>query len=52
MAPEREGQYFVRSSNLYGDPQTVLNVYRYDVQRDKAAVRKYCTGREPARPTT
>lgn len=32
MAPELEGKYLVRSSNLYGDPQTVLDVYGYDVQ--------------------
>lgn len=31
MAPEPEGKYQVRSSNLYGDPQTVLEVYGYDV---------------------
>lgn len=30
MAPELDGKYFVRSSNLYGDPQTVLEVYGYD----------------------
>ncbi|ODM14402.1 hypothetical protein SI65_10137 [Aspergillus cristatus] len=32
MAPELEGKYQVRSSNLYGDPQTVLDVYGYDAE--------------------
>lgn len=32
MSTELEGKYFVRSSNLYGDPQTVLEVYGYDAE--------------------
>ncbi|EHK48419.1 hypothetical protein TRIATDRAFT_93889 [Trichoderma atroviride IMI 206040] len=32
MADEMEGKYFIRSSNLYGDPQTVLEVYGYDAE--------------------
>lgn len=54
MAPELEGTYFVRSSNLYGDPQTVMDVYGYDVQgHAEDAVRKYCDrGKEPAHPVT
>ncbi|KAJ6024518.1 Salicylate hydroxylase [Penicillium herquei] len=54
MAPELEGKYFIRSSNLYGDPQTVLDVYGYDVQAHaEDAVRKYCNeGRESAHPVT
>lgn len=54
MAPELEGTYFVRSSNLYGDPQTVMEVYGYDVQEHaEDAVRKYCGGgSEPAHPIT
>ena len=30
MAPELDGKYYVRRSNLYGDPRTVLDVYGYD----------------------
>ncbi|KAJ5628384.1 Salicylate hydroxylase [Penicillium lividum] len=53
MAPELEGTYFVRSSNLYGDPQTVLDVYGYDVQgHAEDAIRKFCDGKEPAHPVT
>lgn len=54
MAPELQGKYFVRSSNLYGDPQTVLDVYGYDVQgHAEDAVERYCRGgKEPAHPTT
>lgn len=54
MAPELEGTYFVRSSNLYGDPQTVMDVYGYDAQQHaEDAVRKYCDGgKEPAHPVT
>lgn len=37
MAPELEGKYYVRSSNLYGDPQTVLDVYGYDVEEHAEA---------------
>lgn len=53
MAPELRGEYFVRSSNLYGDPQTVLDVYGYDVQGHAAdAVKKHITGKEIAHPIT
>lgn len=45
MAPELQGKYIVRSSNLYGDPQTVLDVYGYDVQgHAQDAVEKHCQG--------
>jgi salicylate hydroxylase len=45
MAPELEGKYYVRSSNLYGDPQTVLEVYGYA----ETALAKYLNkGKEPA----
>lgn len=45
MAAELAGKYFVRSSNLYGDPQTVLDVYGYDVQgHAQDAIEKYCRG--------
>jgi salicylate hydroxylase len=49
MAPELEGKYYVRSSNLYGDPQTVLDVYGYDVEgHAETAIAKYLNrGREP-----
>jgi salicylate hydroxylase len=48
MQPELEGKYYVRSSNLYGDPQTVLEVYGYDVEAHaETALEKYLNdGRE------
>lgn len=54
MKPELEGKYYVRSSNLYGDPQTVLEVYGYDVERHaETALEKYINGgREPVDPET
>ncbi|CZR65950.1 related to salicylate hydroxylase [Phialocephala subalpina] len=33
MKPELERRLFLRSSNLYGDPKTVLGVYGYDAGR-------------------
>ncbi|CAK7241621.1 MAG: hypothetical protein STHCBS139747_003087 [Sporothrix thermara] len=49
MAPELQGQYFVKSSNLYGDPKTVLEVYGYDAeQHAETALATYLNGgREP-----
>lgn len=49
MNPELEGKYCVRSSNLYGDPQTVLDVYGYDAEAHaENALEKYLnSGREP-----
>lgn len=38
MRPELEGKYYVRSSNLYGDPKTVLEVYGYDAEAHADAV--------------
>lgn len=54
MAAELEGKYYVRSSNLYGDPQTVLEVYGYDVEAHaETALAKYLNdGREPVDPET
>jgi salicylate hydroxylase len=54
MAPELEGKYFIKSSNLYGDPQTVLDVYGYDVEAHaEVAVAKYLHGGvERAHPET
>jgi salicylate hydroxylase len=54
MAPELEGKYYVRSSNLYGDPQTVLEVYGYDAEAHAdSALEKYLNGgREPYDPDT
>lgn len=54
MAPELEGKYFVRSANLYGDPQTVLDVYGYDVEAHaEEALEKYLNkGKGPAHPVT
>lgn len=49
MKPGLEGKYCVRSSNLYGDPQTVLDVYGYDAEAHaESALEKYLNGgREP-----
>ncbi|KAL6249364.1 hypothetical protein RBB50_003217 [Rhinocladiella similis] len=54
MAPELEGKYYVRSSNLYGDPQTVLEVYGYDAEgHAETALNKYLNdGKEIAHPET
>lgn len=54
MAPELEGKYFVRSSNLYGDPQTVLEVYGYDAEgHAETALNKHLNqGKERAHPDT
>lgn len=51
MAPELEGKYFVRSSNLYGDPQTVLDVYGYDVEAHaEEALARFVNGSEVTYP--
>lgn len=49
MAPELQGQYYVKSSNLYGDPKTVLDVYGYDAEQhaDTALAVLLNGGREP-----
>jgi salicylate hydroxylase len=47
MAPELEGKYLVRSSNLYGDPQTVLEVYGYDAEAHaEEALARYLNNRK------
>jgi salicylate hydroxylase len=54
MAAELDGKYYVRSSNLYGDPQTVLEVYGYDVQAhaDDAIYKYLNNGLGASDPTT
>ncbi|KAG9251912.1 salicylate hydroxylase [Emericellopsis atlantica] len=54
MEAELQGKYYVRSSNLYGDPQTVLEVYGYDaeVHADTAVATYLNGGREPFDPDT
>ncbi|KFZ23186.1 hypothetical protein V502_02338 [Pseudogymnoascus sp. VKM F-4520 (FW-2644)] len=54
MRAELDGKYYVRSSNLYGDPQTVLDVYGYDVEAHaESALSKYLNqGRELSDPDT
>ncbi|KAI1324931.1 salicylate hydroxylase [Xylariaceae sp. FL0255] len=54
MAPELAGKYYVRSSNLYGDPRTVLSVYGYDAEKHaEVALAAYLSGgREPCDPAT
>ena len=49
MARELQGQQSIRSSNLYGDPTTVLEVYGYDVESHaKHAISIYLQQQEPA----
>jgi salicylate hydroxylase len=54
MAPELDGKYYIRSSNLYGDPQTVLEIYGYDVEAHAdVAIDKYLNGGlESSHPAT
>ncbi|KAL1898850.1 hypothetical protein Sste5346_003260 [Sporothrix stenoceras] len=54
MAPELQGQYYVKSSNLYGDPKTVLDVYGYDAEQhaDTALAALLNGGREPVDANT
>ena len=54
MKAELKGEYHIRSSNLYSDPQTVLEIYGYDVESHAdAALEKYLNGgREPLDPDT
>lgn len=54
MAPELDGKYYVRSSNLYGDPQTVLDCYNYHAEEHaETAIEKYLNrGKEPCHPET
>ena len=54
MKAELEGKHYLRSSNLYGDPQTVLEVYGYDAEgHAEAALSTYLNdGREPFHPET
>ncbi|KIH93559.1 salicylate hydroxylase [Sporothrix brasiliensis 5110] len=54
MAPELQGQYFVKSSNLYGDPKTVLDVYGYDADKHAATALAALLngGREPVDAST
>lgn len=54
MAPELEEKYVIRSPNLYGDPQTVLEVYGYDVEAhaDAALARHFNNGKDKAHPDT
>ncbi|OIW25480.1 salicylate hydroxylase [Coniochaeta ligniaria NRRL 30616] len=54
MAPELQGKYFIRSSNLYGDPQTVLEVYGYDAEEhaDNALEQFLNGGKEPCHAET
>lgn len=54
MAEELEGKYFVRSSNLYDDPQTVLEVYGYDAEAhaDEALARHMNGGKDTAHAQT
>lgn len=54
MEAELQGRYTVRSSNLYGDPQTVLEVYGYDAEEHaETALATYLNGgQEAAHPET
>ena len=53
MAHELEGKPLLRSSNLYGDPATALEVYGYDVEdHARTAIAAFLEGREPADSVT
>lgn len=53
MAPELEGKYKVRSSNLYGDPQTVLDAYGYDAEAHaEEALTHFTNGEKAVYPGT
>ena len=53
MAPELRGEQLLRSSNLYGDPATVLEVYGYDVEAHaESAIAANLQRRESADPRT
>lgn len=54
IAPELQGQYYVKSSNLYGDPKTVLDVYGYDAEQhaDTTLTALLNGGREPVDANT
>lgn len=54
MAPELEEKYMLRSPNLYGDPQTVLEVYGYDAEThaDTALARHLNDGKDKAHSDT
>ena len=51
MLPELNGQPFMRSPNLYGDPATVLEVYGYDAEAHaESAITRYLQRYERAEP--
>ena len=53
MSPELKGEQFIRSSNLYGDPATVLEIYGYDVEEHaRTAIARFLQKREPSHPKT
>jgi salicylate hydroxylase len=50
MSRELRSQPFFRSSNLYGDPHTVLSVYGYDAETHaEEEIAKYLARREEHR---
>jgi salicylate hydroxylase len=52
MRLELEGKPFVRSSNLYGDPTTMLSVYAYDAEdHAEAAIFEFLNRRSPGDET-
>ena len=53
MSPELRGKQFIRSSNLYGDPATVLEIYGYDAEEHaRTAIARFLHQREPFNPKT
>ncbi|KAK4941043.1 hypothetical protein LTR10_018964 [Elasticomyces elasticus] len=53
MSPELRGEQFMRSPNLYGDPETTKSVYGYDAEEDaEIAIKAYADKHEPHDPKT
>ncbi|KAI1621082.1 salicylate hydroxylase [Exophiala viscosa] len=53
MSAELQGEKFMRSPNLYGDPETTMSVYGYDAEEDaEMAIRAYLDKHEPYDPKT
>jgi len=53
MSGELRGEQFMRSPNLYGDPETTISVYGYDAEQDaEIAIQAYINKQEPYDPKT
>ncbi|KAK5276935.1 hypothetical protein LTR40_011003 [Exophiala xenobiotica] len=53
MSVELRGDQFMRSPNLYGDPDTTMSVYGYDAEQDAdLAIKAHLDRQEPRDPKT